>query len=96
MRYRYAQINTPSGGRQVETNAGVVNVIVFDRELTQADLDAWPELLVPADALGLEIGDLYNGEQWTRNVDGMQTPLPIEADSSDVQEMLAILRGEVE
>ena len=45
--------------------------------------------------LGLTVGDYFNGAAWTRNVDGEQMVLPI-GDSTDGEEALAILSGEVE
>ena len=40
----------------------------------------------------MEIGDYYNGAAWTRNVGGVQTPLPI-GDNPYVAQALAILEG---
>lgn len=53
-------------------------------------------LWLRTDPLGLGVGDLYNGIHWTRNVDGEQMTLPIEADSLDAEEAIAILLGEVD
>ena len=46
-------------------------------------------------ALGLTVGDYYNGAAWTRNVDGEQVVLPL-GESADGEEALAILNGEEE
>jgi hypothetical protein len=92
-------------------NAVVVNASVFDHELTAAELKAWPTFLVAARIAGvdgapdivLEIGDLYAGGRWTRNVEGVQVALPVplpdglddgDVESAAVEEALKILRGE--
>jgi hypothetical protein len=51
--------------------------------------------LIDAAPLGLDIGDLFDGAQWTRNIDGEAVALPI-GDSADAAAVLAMLSGEVE
>ena len=66
----------------------VVNLIVCAPEQV-----AEVEAALNATLMGMEIGDYYNGVEWTRNVDGVQTPLPI-GDNPHVAQALAILEGE--
>lgn len=73
----------------------VDNVIVADASQKEALEAALGRTLKDASILGLTIGDFYNGKAWTRNVDGEQVALPIDAPSTDVDEALAILSGEV-
>lgn len=73
----------------------VENVIVADESQKEAIEAALGRTLRDASILGMTIGDFYNGKAWTRNVDGEQVTLPIEAPSADVNEALAILSGEV-
>lgn len=72
----------------VVSDAGYGEFAAYHEEQGHAVMDA--------SLLGLAIDDIYNGNAWTRNVDGEQVVLPIEEDSADVQELLAILLGEVE
>ena len=74
----------------------VENVIVADASQQEELETALSRTLLDAAPLGLIIGDYYNGANWTRNVDGEQVRLPIEAPSADVEEALAILSGEVQ
>ena len=48
--------------------------------------------LMEASPLGMEIGDFFNGKNWTRNVDGEQVALPV-GDNPAVTEVLAMLEG---
>ena len=71
----------------------VVNLIVCAPEQVAEMEAALNATLMEATPLGMEIGDYYNGTAWTRNVNGVQTPLPI-GDNPYVAEALAILEGE--
>ena len=72
----------------------VDNVIVAREDQKQELEAALGRVLVDAAPLGLEIGDLFNGANWTRNVDGEQVALPLE-ENPDVNEVLDIIeRGE--
>ena len=74
----------------------MVDNVIVAREDQQQELEAaLGRTLLDAAPLGMQIGDLFNGANWTRNVDGEQVALPI-GDSSDGAEALAILSGEVE
>lgn len=76
-------------------NQFVDNVIIA-RESQKAELEAsLGRTLMDAAPLGLTIGDYYNGNAWTRNVDGEQVALPL-GDNADVAEAIAILDGEVD
>lgn len=76
-------------------NQFVENVIVA-RESQQSELEAsLGRTLMDASPLGLTVGDYYNGNAWTRNVDGEQVALPL-GDNADVAEAIAILSGEVD
>ncbi len=70
----------------------VVNLIVCAPEQVVEMEAALNATLMEATPLGMEIGDFYNGAEWTRNVDGVQTPLPI-GDNPYVAQALAILEG---
>ena len=70
----------------------VVNLIVCAPEQVEEMEAALEATLMEAAPLGLEIGDYFNGECWTRNVDGVQTPLPV-GDNRAVAEALMILEG---
>lgn len=71
----------------------VVNLIVCAPEQVAEMEAALEATLVEAAPLGMEIGDYFNGECWTRNIDGVQTPLPIR-DNPAVAQALAVLEGE--
>ena len=71
----------------------VDNVIVAEAAQQEELEAALGRTLLDAGPLGMEMGDYYNGAQWTRNVDGVQTPLPI-GDNPYVAQVLAILEGE--
>ena len=73
----------------------VDNVIVANEDQKEELEAALGRTLLDAAPLGLTVGDYYNGAAWTRNVDGEQMVLPI-GDSTDGEEALAILSGEVE
>lgn len=73
----------------------VDNVIVARADQQQELQTALGRVLMDAAPLGLQIGDLFNGSDWTRNVDGEQVALPI-GDSADGEAALAILAGEVD
>lgn len=70
----------------------VVNLIVCAPKQVVEMEAALNATLMEAAPLGMEIGDFYNGVEWTRNVDGVQTPLPI-GDNPFVAQELAILEG---
>lgn len=70
----------------------VVNLIVCAPEQVEEMETALNATLMEAAPLGMEIGDYYNGAAWTRNIDGVQTPLPI-GDNPYVTEALMILEG---
>ena len=74
-------------------NNFVENLIVCAPEQVAEMEAALNATLMEAAPLGMEIGDYFNGECWTRNVDGVQTPLPI-GDNPFVAQALAILEGE--
>ena len=72
----------------------VDNVIVAREDQQQELQTALGRVLMDAAPLGLEIGDLFNGANWTRNVDGEQVVLPLE-ENPDVNEVLDIIeKGE--
>ena len=73
----------------------VDNVIVANEDQKEELEAALGRTLMDAAPLGLTVGDYFNGAAWTRNVDGEQMVLPI-GDSTDGEEALAILSGEVE
>ena len=78
-----------------ENQEFVDNVIVGRADQKEELEAALGRTLMDAAPLGLTVGDYYNGAAWTRNVDGEQMVLPI-GDSTDGEEALAILNGEVE
>lgn len=71
----------------------VENLIVCTAEQVEEMEAALNATLMEAAPLGMEVGDYYNGTAWTRNVDGVQVPLPI-GDNPYVAQVLAILEGE--
>lgn len=73
-------------------NNFVENLIVCAPEQVAEMEAALGATLMEATPLGMEIGDYYNGAAWTRNVDGVQVPLPI-GDNPYVTEALMILEG---
>lgn len=93
---KYAVAKNPHGGIDaVEMNAYVENVIVgeFDEAGRQNFEVALRAMLLDVLPLGLCIGDLFNGVNWTRNVDGEQVVLPILAESREANEVLGLLTG---
>ena len=70
----------------------VENLIVCAPEQVAEMEAALNATLMEAAPLGMEVGDYYNGTAWTRNIDGVQTPLPI-GDNPFVAEAIAILEG---
>ena len=71
----------------------MVDNVIVAREDQQQELEAaLGRTLMDAAPLGMQIGDLFNGANWTRNVDGEQVALPI-GDSAAVTEAIAILEG---
>ena len=70
----------------------VENLIVCTAEQVEEMETALGATLLEAAPLGMEVGDYYNGTAWTRNIDGVQTPLPI-GDNPFVAEVIAILEG---
>lgn len=74
------------------TETTVVNVVV-GREDQFAELQRnLGHKLIDAAPLGLQVGDLFNGASWTRNVDGEQVALPLEG-NPDVTEIMDIIEG---
>ncbi len=73
-------------------NNFVENLLVCASEQVAEMEAALNATLMEATPLGMEIGDYYNGAAWTRNVGGVQTPLPI-GDNPFVAQALAILEG---
>ena len=73
-------------------NNFVENLIVCAPEQVAEMEAALGATLMEATPLGMEIGDYYNGTAWTRNIDGVQVPLPI-GDNPYVAEALMILEG---
>lgn len=72
----------------------VDNVIVAREDQQQELQTALGRVLLDAAPLGLQIGDLFNGSSWTRNIDGEQVALPIDP-NPDVTEVLNLIeRGE--
>lgn len=72
----------------------VDNVIVARADQQQELQTALGRVLMDAAPLGLLPGDLKTGDAWTRNVDGEQVTLPLDA-NPDVTEVLNIIeRGE--
>lgn len=71
----------------------VENLIVCTAEQVEEMEAALNATLMEATPLGMEVGDYYNGAAWTRNIDGVQTPLPI-GDNPYVDQALTILEGE--
>ena len=72
----------------------VDNVIVARADQQQELQTALGRVLMDAAPLGLQIGDLFNGSDWTRNIDGEQVTLPIDP-NPDVTEVLDLIeRGE--
>ena len=74
-------------------NNFVENLIVCAPEQVTEMEAALNATLMEAAPLGMQIGDYFNGTAWTRNIDGVQTPLPI-GDNPFVAQALAILEGE--
>lgn len=70
----------------------VENLIVCAPEQVAEMEAALNATLMEATPLGMQIGDYFNGTAWTRNIDGVQTPLPI-GDNPFVAEAIAILEG---
>lgn len=81
-----------NGKYAVIKNNFVENLIVCAPEQVEEMEAALDATLMDAAPLDMAIGDFYNGEQWTRNIDGVQTPLPI-GDNRAVSEAIAILEG---
>ena len=80
----------------LSANQEFVDNVIVANESQKDELEAaLGRTLMDAAPLGLTVGDYFNGAAWTRNVDGEQMVLPI-GDSTDGEEALAILSGEVE
>lgn len=60
------------------SDAYVENVMVLDPSQKSEMELALGKPLLDCKPFGLAIGDLFNGENWTRNVDGEQRTLPIQ------------------
>ena len=71
----------------------VVNLIVCAPEQVAEMEAALGATLLEATPWACKSGDYFNGTAWTRNVDGVQVPLPI-GDNPYVNQALAILEGE--
>lgn len=82
----------------LSTDEQFVDNVIVARESQKEELEAsLGRTLMDASPLGLTVGDYYNGSAWTRNVDGEQVVLPLEAaESADAAEAIAILNGEVD
>lgn len=63
------------GKYAVVENNFVTNVIVLDDKNVESMSAVLGKELVDAIPCGLMIGDLRNGENWTRNLNGVQTVL---------------------
>lgn len=81
-----------NGKYAVIKNNFVENLIVCAPEQIEEMEAALDATLMDAAPLDMAVGDFYNGAQWTRNVDGVQTPLPV-SDNRAVAEALMILNG---
>lgn len=81
-----------NGKYAVIKNNFVENLIVCAPEQVEEMEAALDATLMDAAPLDMAVGDFYNGAQWTRNVDGVQTPLPV-SDNRAVAEALMILNG---
>ncbi len=91
---KYAVVNGTDKDGTFQHGSYVENLIVMD---AGQDVDvmerALSRRLVEQMPLGLDIGDMYNGIGWTRNVGGEQVALPILTASRGADEVLAILEG---
>lgn len=77
-----------------ENHEFVENVIIAQAAQKDELEAALGRTLMDAAPLGLTVGDFYNGTAWTRNIDGEQVALPLDA-NPDVTEVLNIIeRGE--
>lgn len=72
----------------------VNNVIVANEEQKEELEAALNAQLMDASLLDMEIGDYYNGKEWTRNIDGEQVALPI-GDNPSVEAAIDILGGDI-
>ena len=81
-----------NGKYAVIKNNFVENIIVCAPEQIEEREAALDATLMDAAPLDMAVGDFYTGAQWTRNVDGVQTPLPV-SDNRAVAEALMILNG---
>lgn len=70
----------------------VSNIIVANEEQKEELESALDAVLLDASLLDMEIGDYFNGNNWTRNVDGEQVALPI-GDNPSVEAAIDILGG---
>lgn len=70
----------------------VDNIIVANEEQKEELETALNAQLLDASLLDMEIGDYYNGNSWTRNIDGEQIALPI-GDNPSVTAAIDILGG---
>jgi hypothetical protein len=68
----------------------VINMIVAHESQKQELETALSAELIDPTELGLTIGDFWNGENWTRNVDGEQVVLePIIPEPTDLEQLRA-------
>ena len=76
-------------------NPHFVNNIIVANEAQKQELEnALDAILLDASLLDMEIGDYFNGNNWTRNIDGEQVALPI-GDNPSVEAAIDILGGVV-
>lgn len=75
------------------TDEKFVDNVIVAREDQKEELESvLNRTLVEANYLGLQIGDYYNGANWTRNIDGEQVILPLD-ENPDVTEAISIVSG---
>ncbi len=95
MNKAYAVIGGAGPDFAIRSGCTVINVIALNPEQAEEMRRALAAPVIPAWELGLMKDDLYNGQNWTRNVGGVQAELPIDEPNADIDEALRILRGEV-
>lgn len=74
-----------------ENKLFVENVIILKENQKEEFEVIMGRKLMDAAPLGMEIGDFFNGKNWTRNIEGEQVALPIRDDPA-VEEILEIMR----
>lgn len=73
----------------------VENVIVANEAQKEELEKALNATLMDASILDMQIGDYYNGKEWTRNIDGEQVALPI-GDNPNVTAVIDMLGGDID